>query len=249
MLLPDIPREGKTLEVCFSPRLYQDRLTTGDHIVVVADILRATTAMAEAFHQGAEAIIPVASAAEAKRWQALGYPVAGEQDGKTLDFADFGNSPLSFTRENISGKTLVYLTTNGTYTLNLVRKDCRRIAIGAFINLSALCEWLTRQSAPVVILCAGWKNRFCIEDALFAGALTERLTSAHGFFTSCDAAIAAMELWALAQPDPVKYAHKASHVHRLHRLDAGDSIPYAFTRDTTRSVPVYDGKEIRNVEP
>ena len=101
-----------------------------------------------------------------------------EKDGVQLDFADFGNSAFSFTRDAIGGKTLVYCTTNGTRALEMA-KSASSIAIGAFINISAVTEWLAGQQKNVVILCSGWKNKFCLEDTLFAGALT-RETAGHG---------------------------------------------------------------------
>ena len=159
------------MEVCFSPGLFQDILTTGDFIVVLVDILRATTTICTAVANGAEAIIPVASHEEAKRLKSEGFLVATERDGVQLDFADFGNSAFSFTTDAIGGKTLVYCTTNGTRALEMA-KSASSIAIGAFVNISAVTEWLAGQQKNVVILCSGWKNKFCLEDTLFAGALT-----------------------------------------------------------------------------
>ena len=141
---------------------------------MLVDILRATTTICTAVGNGVEAIIPVASHEEARQLKAEGYLVASEKDGVQLDFADFGNSAFSFTRDAIGGKTLVYCTTNGTRTLEIA-KGASNIVIGAFINISAVTEWLAGQQKDVVILCSGWKNKFCLEDTLFAGALTERL--------------------------------------------------------------------------
>ena len=110
-------QEKRSVEVCFSPGLFQDILTTGDFIVVLVDVLRATTTICTAVANGVEAIIPVATHEEARRLKAEGYLVASEKDGVQLDWADFGNSALSFTRDAIGGKTLVYCTTNGTRAL------------------------------------------------------------------------------------------------------------------------------------
>ena len=164
----------RSVEVCFSPGLFRDVVTTGDFIVVLVDILRATTTICTAVGNGVEAIIPVATHDEARRLKSEGFLVASEKDGVQVDFADFGNSAFSFTREAIGGKTLVYCTTNGTRALELA-KGASSVVIGAFINISAVTKWLAGQQKNVVILCSGWKNKFCLEDALFAGALTQRL--------------------------------------------------------------------------
>jgi 2-phosphosulfolactate phosphatase len=236
-----------TVEVCFSPKLYTEILTRDNFIVILVDILRASTSICAAFENGVKAIIPVATLEEARKLKDQGYLVASEQDGKKLDFADFGNSAFSFTRENIEGKTLVYCTTNGTRALDNA-KDAKTIAIGAFINITALTKWIITEDKNVVILCSGWKNKFCLEDSLFAGALTETLLAEPGFITRCDSAEAALDLWSIAKHDILGYIGKAAHRHRLKRLGLDDVIPYSFTRDLTRVVPVFDGKEIVNVE-
>ena len=121
-------QERKSVEVCFSPRLFADILTRGDFVVVLVDILRATTTICTALGNGVEAIIPVASGEEARRLKSEGYLVASEKDGIQPDFADLGNSAFSFTRERIGGKTVVYCTTNGTRALEIAGRN--GIAIG-----------------------------------------------------------------------------------------------------------------------
>ena len=236
-----------TIEVCFSPKLFSEIVTKENYIVVLVDILRATTSICTAFANGVDRIIPVGDLEEAREYKKKGYLVATEQDGKKLDFADFGNSAFSFTRENIGGKTLVYCTTNGTRALDMARK-ADLIAMGSFINMGALTKWLMARKKNVVILCSGWKNKFCIEDTLFSGALTELLIQNPDFGMDCDAAEAALDLWKIAKPDIHGYLEKAAHRHRLRKLGLDDVVPYSFTPDITDVIPVFDGKEIRNYE-
>lgn len=237
-------QEKKSVEVCFSPALFGDIVTEGDFVCVLVDILRATTTICTAVGNGIEAIIPVATHEEARRLKDEGFLVASEKDGMQLDFADFGNSAFSFTRERIGGKTLVYCTTNGTRALDIA-KSASSIAIGAFTNISALTAWLVKQDKDVVILCSGWKNKFCLEDTLFAGALTERLLGTGLFDAHCDSAEASLDLWSLAEGDPLAYIEKAAHRHRLKRLELDDVIPYSFECDRAELVPVFDGKAIK----
>ena len=234
----------RSVEVCFSPALFQDILTTGDFVVVLVDVLRATTTICTAVGNGVEAIIPVATHEEARELKEKGFLVASEKDGVQLDWADFGNSAFSFTREAIGGKTLVYCTTNGTRALHLA-KSASSIAIGAFINISAVTEWLAAQEKNVVILCSGWKDKFCLEDTLFAGALTGRLLETDRFHTECDSAHAAKDLWDLAEGDVLGYIEKAAQRHRLKRLGLDDVIPYSFACDQVNVVPVFDGRLIK----
>jgi 2-phosphosulfolactate phosphatase len=233
-----------SVEVCFTPRLFSEILTKDEYVVVLADILRATTTICTAFANGVASIIPVGDLEKARKYKEAGYLVAAEQDGKKLDFADFGNSAFSFTKERISGKTLVYCTTNGTKAIEIAR-PAREIVIGSFINLHALTEWLRNRKANVVILCSGWKNKFCLEDTLFAGALTSSLLEGNDFTSICDSAMASIDLWNLAKKDITGYIEKAAHRHRLKKLGLDDVIGYSFTRDLTDVVPVFDGKEIK----
>jgi 2-phosphosulfolactate phosphatase len=236
--------EHKSVEVCFSPGLFQDILTKGDFVVVLVDILRATTTICTAVGNGVETIIPVATHEEARRLKSQGFLVASEKDGVQVDFADFGNSAFSFTRDRIAGKTLVYCTTNGTRALGIAN-SAGSVVIGAFINISAVTEWLAERQKNVVVLCSGWKNRVCLEDTLFAGALTTRLLETDLFHTECDSAQASMDLWSLARGDLLGYIEKAAHRHRLKRLGLDDVLPYSFTCDLVRVVPVFDGSVIR----
>ena len=236
----------RCIEVCFTPKLFPEVMIKDDYIVVLVDILRATTSICAAFENGVRNIIPVTTLEEAKSLKDKGFLVASEQDGKKLDFADFGNSAFNFSREAVGGKTLVYCTTNGTRALEIARK-AERIAMGAFINIGALTGWLVAEDKNVVILCSGWKNKFCLEDTLFAGALTEKLLSHGGYSIHCDSAAAALDLWHLAQPDILGYIEKAAHRHRLKKLGLDDVIPYSFTPDLTTVVPVFQGREILNI--
>lgn len=237
----------RCIEVCFTPKLFSEIQVKEHYIVVLVDILRATTSICAAFENGVKVILPVATLGEAKAMKDRGFLVASEQDGKKLDFADFGNSAFNFSRETIGGKTLVYCTTNGTRALEIA-KNAEKIAIGAFINLTALTVWLTGQDKNVVILCSGWKNKFCLEDTIFAGVLTEKLLKTRRFSTNCDSAAAAMDLWSLASPDVMGYIEKAAHRHRLKKLELDDVIPYSFAIDSTEVVPVYASGKITNAQ-
>ena len=171
----------RKLETCFSPALYQpdEHLNS---VVVIIDILRASSAICTAFANGAASILPVADVSEAREYKARGYLVAAERDGFILDFADFGNSPFNFTRERVEGKTIVYSTTNGTGIINQA-SSASVIAIGSFLNMGALAEWILRQEKDVLLFCAGWKNRFNLEDTVCAGAIASKLM-AGGHFTT-----------------------------------------------------------------
>lgn len=230
------------IEVCFSPAIYQ-KFHNPQSIVVVTDILRATSAICTAFMNGAERIIPVATLEEAKHYKNKGYLVAAERDGIVKEFADFGNSPFNFTPERIRNKEIVYSTTNGTQAINLA-KDSYMVAIGAYINITALANWLIQENKDVVILCAGWKDKFSLEDTLFAGALTEKLLGSSRFETICDSSLAAVDLWSIAKPDLKKYVQKAAQKSRLEKHGLDDVIDYCHSFDLTDIIPILEDNSL-----
>ncbi len=141
-----------SIEVCFVPVTY-DLFHKDDSIVVIVDILRATSSICTAFHNGASKIIPVATIEEAKNYKEKGYIVAAERDGIKIDFADFGNSPFNFCKENVENKEIVYSTTNGTYCI-LKARNSYRVIIGSYLNISVLEKFLVEENRSVVLLCA-----------------------------------------------------------------------------------------------
>jgi len=233
-----------SVEVCFTPFLFKEITTQDNFVTVVVDILRATTSICAAFENDIDAIIPVTSINEAKSYKEKGFLVASERDGQKLDFADFGNSAFNFMNNKIKGKTLVYSTTNGTDAIEIA-KNSNSVVIGAFSNLDVLSQWIAKQNMNVVILCSGWKNKFNLEDSLFAGALTEKLIN-QNFITDCDSAKAAMDLWNIAKDNLLDYIQKAAHRKRLEKLKLDDIIEFSFKCNTTNVVPILKGNKIVN---
>jgi 2-phosphosulfolactate phosphatase len=232
----------RRIEVCFSPAVYH-RYHNPEAIVVISDILRATSAICTAFMNGAERIIPVETIEEAREFKKKGYLVAAERDGLVLDFADFGNSPFNFVREVVKGKEIVYSTTNGTQAIHMA-KDSFRVAIGAFLNLDALAKWLVSENRDVLIFCAGWKERFSLEDTIFAGALAQQLLDSGHYETVCDSTLAACDLWMLAKDDLIGYIQKAAQRNRLRKLGLDDVIEYCHSLNLTEIIPVLEDENL-----
>lgn len=230
------------IETCFTPALFNLYKNT-ENVVIVVDILRATTSICTAFQNGIKELIPVSGIDDAMRYKDLGYLVAAERDGRILDFADIGNSPEDFSEEIVFNKTIAYSTTNGTQAINMA-SDCHAVVIGAFINITALSNWLLIQNRNITILCAGWKNKFNLEDSLFAGALSEKLLKHEKFFTDCDSTLAAIELWKSAKDNTVENIKKASHYKRLCKLGKQSTIEYCMSQDLTQKIPVLKNGKI-----
>ena len=238
-------KNKRNVEVCFTPELLFGYSDTSA-IVVIIDIFRATSSICTAFANGVSSLIPVAEVEEARVFKEKGFTVAGERDGTMLEFADFGNSPDNFSAENVAGKTVVYTTTNGTRTIKMA-SEYSEVLIGSFLNASALIEYLIRSGKNILLLCAGWKGKFNLEDSVCAGYLASRLIESGEVATTCDSAHAAMDLWAEAGGDLRKYIDKAAHRHRLKAKNLDYCIDYCLTIDVTRVIPVLkDGILVSN---
>jgi 2-phosphosulfolactate phosphatase len=233
----------KSLEVCLSPALLS-LYNVENCIVVIIDIFRATSSICYGIENGAEAIIPVAQVEEcvAYREKGTGYLLAAERDGSVVDGFDFGNSPFSYTAEKVGGKTVVLTTTNGTQALHLSRK-AKKVVIGSFLNLTALSNWLKAQNENILLVCAGWKNNFNLEDTAFAGAVIDHL-AADGNYKLDDPAIAAFDLYQLAKGDIPAYLSKTSHGERMRKLGIEKDIAFCLNVDITTAIPILQGEKL-----
>lgn len=224
------------IELCHSPALFPYH-KNDEAVVVTIDILRATSSIVTAFMNGVRRIIPVGTLEEAKALKEQGYRVAAERDGIVRDFADFGNSPYNFSEERVKGNDIVYSTTNGTHTI-MIAKDAHLVTVGSYLNITALLDLIIEKDRDVLLLCAGWKNRFNLEDTLFAGALAQRILQHENFYTICDSTLGAIDLWDLANDNLMGYIDKAAQRSRLRKNKLDDCIEYCHTMDTTKLIPV-----------
>ena len=204
--------QQRKIEVCFTPALIP-LYNLENAIVVAIDIFRATSSICYGIANGAEAIIPVSTIEECRAYEKEGYLLAAERDGKVVEGFDFGNSPFAYTKEKVSGKTIVLTTTNGTKAMHMAQERAHQVVVGSFLNLTSLCDWLKVQDKDVLLLCAGWKDKFNLEDTLFAGAVVNVLRKDFVHFD--DACVAAEDMYLLAKDDLRGYLKKSSHAHIL----------------------------------
>jgi 2-phosphosulfolactate phosphatase len=236
--------QRKRIEVCFTPgeyAYYKDEF----EIVVVIDVLRATSAMCAAFDNGILSIIPVPTIEEALEYKKKGYLVGAERKGQIVEGFDFGNSPFSYMKEEFRGKEVVLTTTNGTKSLE-VAKDAETVVVGSFLNLTALSKWLSTQDKNILCLCSGWQDKFNLEDTICAGAISDFLISTGNFISIEDSSIAAKYLFLSAKDNYLGYLKSSSHRRRLKHLNLNEDIKYCLTPDQTDVIPILiNGKLIK----
>ena len=233
------------LYTCLSPSLL-DLYPVDKSVVVIIDVLRATSTIATALHNGAKAIIPVDSVAECIRiGKQIDSITAGERDGQIAEGLEYGNSPFEYPREFIGGKTLVLTTTNGTKLLHMaLNKNAKAVITGSFPNLSAVCDFLLAQNQNVILGCAAWKNRVNIEDTLFAGAVISRIKK--HFNVNCDSSQMAVTMYKDAKKDLFEFMKlkKASHYLRLSGFGLEKDIRYCLTEDVANATVVYENGKL-----
>ena len=231
------------LEVCFSPALLHLYDTSGATVVII-DVFRAASTIAAALDNGAESVIPVATVPECVE---LGKAIpnsitAGERDGKIAVGLAHGNSPSEYPTEFVAGKTLVLTTTNGTRLLHMVT-DAHTIITGSFLNLDAVCDFLLQQNTNVLLGCAGWKDRYNLEDSLFAGAVVNRLKK--HFDINCDSARSANYLYEhIGDKNVFEFLHDSSHYKRLASYGLESDMAYCCTPNLHPVVPILKGNKL-----
>ncbi|MCG8576888.1 MAG: 2-phosphosulfolactate phosphatase [Flavobacteriales bacterium] len=232
----------KRVEVCFSPYLfplYKDEFD----IIVVIDVLRATSAICAAFHNGVKELIPVSTIDEAKEYQKKGYLVGAERQGKIVEGFDFGNSPYSYMKEQVKDQTVVLSTTNGTRSINIA-KEAGQVVIGSLSNLDVLKYWLEKQNKNVLCLCSGWQNKFNLEDTICAGAIMDYLLSTGQYTSIEDSSIAAKYLFLSAKDNILGYLKASSHRRRLLNLNLSEDIKFCLTPNNAPVIPILEGDKL-----
>lgn len=229
-----------TLYTVLSPALLH-LYDVSNTIVVVIDVLRATSTIATALYNGAKEVIPVDSV---QRCIQLGKELecitAGERDGQVAPGLQYGNSSFEYPRQFIEGKTLVLTTTNGTKLLHMaLTKGATEIITGSFLNLSAVCDHLIGMKKNVILACAGWKDRINMEDSLFAGAVVSIIEE--NFTVNCDSSRIAETLYKKARRDLYEFMknNDASHYHRLTNFGLERDIRHCLTPDLANILPEY----------
>lgn len=243
-----LPQSKNKVEVCVSPALFPVYFDNQDCVVVVIDVFRATTAICAAFEDGVAAVIPVSTIEEATQYKNKGYIVGAERNAEVMEGFDFGNSPLTFKNEKYKNQTIVLTTTNGTKAID-VAKNAHIVIVGSFYNLDAVCSFLEKQDKDVLLLCAGWKERFNLEDTLFAGAVVEKLSKNIRFEDLADSAIAALNLYNSAKDDLFGFLSESSHRKRLSKLNLDEDILCCLKLNQSKLVPVLNGNKLEVETP
>ncbi len=200
---------------------------------IVVDVLRATSTIAQALGAGYGRVLCCAEIEDARRLRKE-IPrslVGGERDAIRIEGFDAGSSPREFVEPRADADTLVLSTTNGTSAILAAASRCDQVVLGSLLNLGAVADEARRRGVDVVVICAGYKGGFALDDAYCAGRIVALLDGER-----TDAAIAA-ELVARSFPD----AHEALLARTYGPPGLGEDILFCSRESVLQVVPRLSG--------
>lgn len=239
------------VEVHFSPSTL-DEMQLKDKNIVVIDVLRASTTIATALTNGAKEIIPVSSIENAVKISGNLFGEvtlrAGERNAKMIEGFNLGNSPLEYTEEVVKGKSIIFVTTNGSAAI-VKGKHARHLVVAGFVNLSTVVAALQELQSDVTIICAGKENRFCIEDAVCAGRIINEFERTSKIeLVPDDGGIAAAALDRTFGKNILKMLKASDHGRYLAEIGFQEDLKVCAEIDSLEILPTLSGNVIRTVK-
>ena len=230
------------LETLFIPEEIKNIELAGK-LVVVIDVLRASSTIVTALANGCRGFIPILSPEQAEekaqQFEKERVLLGGEREGKKIEGFDLGNSPREYKREVVKDKTIIFSTTNGVKTLEMV-KNAHRIIIGSFLNLQAVCNYCINYKGDILIICSGREGKYSLEDAACAGMLIDSLKNA--FSDTCqesDANLTAQLLYKKFGNNILEILQKSQHGRYLESIGLGEDLKFCSQLDFFHIVPIF----------
>jgi 2-phosphosulfolactate phosphatase len=214
-------------------------------VVVVIDVLRATSVMVTALNNGCKEVIPVREIEEALeivKNEREKYILGGERNAVKIEGFDYSNSPLDYTRENIEGRTLVMTTSNGTRAIKN-SEEAENVFIAAMINGKAVAKKLIEINKDVVFVNAGTQGEFSIDDFITSGYIIELLKE-NITVELTDIATTSNYIYKNNE-DIFSFVKYATHYKKIKELGLEEDLKYCLTKDIVEVVPQYKDNKIR----
>jgi 2-phosphosulfolactate phosphatase len=242
------------LDVFFTPNQVRPADTAG-RLVAIVDVLRASTTVAAALGNGARTVIPLEGPDDvifrSKEFARSEIRLAGEQKMFPITGFDLGNSPQSFTKEAVEGKTILITTSNGTRAL-LGVQGARDIVIASYVNFTAVLAMMkvaASSNTDIAIICAGEEGIFTLEDAACAGRYVRAIPKRADSVVVNDAAAASVLIERKYGDNIGKIFKESSHGQALEAAGFGDDLTAAAEVDAYPVVPIYQDRQITKLGP
>src|SRR5262245_37674045 len=224
-------------------------------VVVVIDVLRASTTIAVALANGARTVIPLESSdavvTRAKAFARADVRMAGERRMLPIPGFDLGNSPREFTRNAVEGKTVLMTTSNGTHAI-AASQGARDVIVGSYVNFSAVSTVLRaalRGNTDIAIVCAGREHQFALEDAGCAGRYVYHVTKRMANVDTNDAAQACVLLDRKYADNVLRLLDASEHGRALRAAGFADDLAACAEIDSYPVIPVYQERQITKLGP
>lgn len=218
-----------------------------DRIVVVIDVLRATSVMVTALNNGCDKIIPVKEIEEAIDIASKDrnrYLLGGERGGIKIDKFDFSNSPLDYIEDIVKGKSLIMTTTNGTRAIKN-SEEAEKIFIGALINGRVVAEKLAKLNKDVTFVNAGTDGEFSMDDFITSGYIINCLRDIMKNHCTLTDIAKTSEYVYINNPSIISFVKDALHYKRMKDLRYNEDLRYCLSKDLINIVPEYKDGEIK----
>jgi len=220
-----------------------------DRVVVIIDVLRATSVVLHAMSEGASEVLPLASVEEALQ-MAKAFPrgsvlLGGERGSGNIPGFDLGNSPRDYVAEKVKEKKLILTTTNGTKAFHLVSSG-KEILVGSFFNIGAVAQRCLESGKDLLIFASGDEGNFSLEDTLCGGMLIDLITEKRKKSISLtDASQCAQILYQKFKNNLLEAFHLSRHGKELINRGFEDDLAYCARIDISSLVPVFREGVIR----
>lgn len=210
-------------------------------VVVVIDVLRATTVVTLALQNGAKSVIPMQTPEEVleKRNQMNSPSVltGGERNAVKIEGFDLGNSPEEYTPSVVNGKDILFTTSNGTAAL-LATEGAQDVLLGCFLNVSSLVEKVLSANTDVAIICAGTNSDFSLDDGICAGMLIYQISRRVPVDTN-DLGALLSKYYENGSTGILSKIVECNHVKTLFALGYYNDVMYCLRTDRSQIVPRY----------
>lgn len=228
-----------SIDICVSAHSFQEE-ELRDKVVVMIDVLRASSTIVTALQNGAKGVIPVQDMDAAGRIsQNLDSPnflLCGEKDGQKIEGYDLGNSPFEFSSEVVKDKTIIFRTSNGTKALKRSTM-ADEILVGSFLNLKTVTDRLREVDQDIVLVCAGWRGRLALEDMLCAGHIIHDLGGGALQENAPDGTKVAFGLYEKFGNDIERTLRNSNHAKRLADITENDDIGFCSRLNVMQILP------------
>lgn len=243
------------VDVHFLPTQLAPAEITG-RVIAVIDVLRASTSIAAALHNGARAIVPLESSEEvvnrAKAFERSEVKLAGERRMLAIEGFDAGNSPLEFTSDLVEGKTVLMTTSNGTSAIMAASQGARDVVVASYVNFTAVSTMLRaalRGGADIAIVCAGRDKQFSLEDAACAGRFVTHVSKRMAGVEQNDAALAAALLDRKYGENRLRLFQASAHGQALVEAGFSADLEACASLDAYPVIPIYQDRQITKLGP